>query len=806
MDEDGKPDLPDYEITEIGPLTVERNGRVISIKSSLGPQHRTDIEQKMRILNPKIKKEIDEKIKILITLIETCDPTDFLFSESWANCLYDPKDTESTREGLEAYAEYALSLALTKPFDRERLHPTKDQLEDFSKTVISIFDKIGFYFTTERAEMKENRELHIFRYFSIMTSLYLRGDSTEQHHLDLVRGLFEPHNDFFIRSFGYDIKQIIDYISEIFRQVNNNVNTQIQILSKIADLHRLYCEYAEQLENRSKSDEKLSKEFFSIEANKQKKDQLHSQQSDLSTDIFEITPNEILPVCFLDRISTQFGRNYQFVEETKYCGWPTNTTIISKFPIITHNNRYYCYVPQLIFRNIIGILEGWIQNTDPTYYQNKYQKQKGEYLERKSLEYISKILPNSKVYGKLFYKISEEGKIKNAETDGLIIYDNNLFIIEAKAGLYHPSARRGSIEKIIGDVDKLIAGAYSQALRTKDYIFNSKNPVFKDKTGRIVFDAKDTSKFQNVFLVNTTLENLSYLSTSLNSLRYFGIIDGREWLWSVYINDLRTISDLIDTPSIFLQYLKRRIRANDFPQFSATDELDFLMVFFEEGLYFEDGHLDKIGSYKPIGYTDAIEKYYNYLAGLIPDAEKPSLKISQEFKDLIIQIENTGKYGFSQVTTTLLDYNFTTQQKLLNCIDTLKQLSTQDKKYHDATFISDDLKTGLTLIVDTNNSPVPSKYKSYLKSKKYQTHTNTWIILILKVSENLIRTIDFEINNTPWKYSFEMEKSVKTHLLSQKGAHPDSGKKFQRNEMCPCGSGKKFKKCCGKGYHKGSRL
>lgn len=805
MKDDKTPSYPTQEVTTIGPFTLERNGRVISIKTEFNPKQRMDITKKMQEDKPKVKETIDKKILLLIQLIESCNPTDFLMNISFTNCLSLPEDTESTREGNEVYAEYALSLALTKPFDTERPSPTQEQLEEFSKTLNDIFNDLGYYFTTELSDTKEHQDLHKLRFFSIMTSLYLRGDSVELHHIDLVRDLFKPHDNFFKTTFGYDIDQIINFTNEILKQVSHNVKTQGQILSEINKFHKLFLEFLQKPENHSKSKDKLANDFFALEENRQKKEQLSLTQSDLSKNIFEIVPNEKLPANFLDQLSTQFGKNSRYIEGD-YPGWPTNTSVISTFPIISCNNQYYCYVPQLVFRNLIKILENWIQTIDPKYYENKYQKRKSEYLETKSLEYLSKLLPNSEVYGHLYYNTYEHGKTKNFETDGLILFDNNLFIIEAKAGLYHPAARRGSIPKIIGDIDKLIADAYNQALRTKDFIFSSANPVFKDSKGRIVFEVKDISKFQNVFLVNTTLENLCYLSTSLNSLRYFSLVEGREWPWSLYINDLRTISELIDTPSIFLQYLKRRIRANDFPQFSATDELDFLMVFFEDGLYFEDGHLDKIGSYKPIGYTDAIEKYYNYLAGLIPDAEKPSLKISQEFKDLIIQIENTGKYGFSQVTTTLLDYNFTTQQKLLNCIDTLKQLSTQDKKYHDATFISDDLKTGLTLIVDTNNSPVPSKYKSYLKSKKYQTHTNTWIILILNVSKNLIQTIDFEINNTPWKYSFEMEKLVKTHLLSQNGAHPDSGKKFRRNEMCPCGSGKKFKKCCGKSYHKGSRL
>jgi len=50
----------------------------------------------------------------------------------------------------------------------------------------------------------------------------------------------------------------------------------------------------------------------------------------------------------------------------------------------------------------------------------------------------------------------------------------------------------------------------------------------------------------------------------------------------------------------------------------------------------------------------------------------------------------------------------------------------------------------------------------------------------------------------PWKYSIDLQNELKKNPLSLEGAHPDTGRKIGRNETCPCGSGVKFKKCCGK--------
>ncbi len=300
MSEEKDSDLTKPEKGGVGPFTLERQGRVISIKSSV-QQSRSDIVERMHDSHPKIKKDIDDEIAILLKLMESYDPTDFLISVSWNNCFCDPETyTESQHEGLEAYAEYALSLALTKSIDKERPHALEENLEVFSKTIISIFDKIALFFITERSEKSGDNELHKFRYSSIMSSLYLRGDSTEIHHLDLVRDLFEQqHNGFLLQSFGYDISQIISCVDEILKQINENVNKQKEFFSEVADLHKSYNEYSDRPENKSKIDETLAEEFFSIVENKERKDQLQSRKTDLSENVFEIIPNEKLPLDLL---------------------------------------------------------------------------------------------------------------------------------------------------------------------------------------------------------------------------------------------------------------------------------------------------------------------------------------------------------------------------------------------------------------------------------------------------------------------------------------------------------------------------
>ena len=95
---------------------------------------------------------------------------------------------------------------------------------------------------------------------------------------------------------------------------------------------------------------------------------------------------------------------------------------------------------------------------------------------------------------------------------------------------------------------------------------------------------------------------------------------------------------------------------NDYPQFHTLDELAFLMYYFETGLYFENGTLQNMQECVPLGFTEELDRYYDYVAGRVSSGEKPHLMIPEKFKDVIIEIESTGKHGFTKVTKALLDY------------------------------------------------------------------------------------------------------------------------------------------------------
>ena len=479
----------------------------------------------------------------------------------------------------------------------------------------------------------------------------------------------------------------------------------------------------------------------------------------------------------------EIGENINF-QKGRIEYFPMNETFIYDKPFIKIDNEYYCFNPALIIYNLHLILEKIILDIiPPKKYQKNYYKKKGEYLEDKSLELFRKILPNCEVYKSLKYG-------KDDEVDGIVVFDNNLFIIEAKSGKFSKGAAKGNVEKIKSDTKKLVEDAYNQAVRAKQYILSSDIVEFRDKNKRTVLTLKK-EKINNIYLINVTLEPLNHITTNLSSLKEFGFIQGNEWIWSVYLNDLRIITEILDSPSEFLLYLERRIKFNNYPQIRMLEEIDVFGYFLNEGLYFDDIKFPENGFILNIdsSFSKDIDLYYLWKEGILDkEVKKPSLfnKCKDNIKFLVRKIEQTNKENFTQLTTLLLNYNCHTQSFIKNEIDNI--LKSKRSDFH---FYNEEKNIGVVFV--SKKIYEYNRVKQQCELYAYERKINNWFVVI--IGNDFIDFEKFYFDNKPNKIIEEKLKILKEYRLKHT---LQVKRKIGRNEPCPCGSGKKYKKCCGR--------
>ena len=791
-----------YREYTYGPLKFEHIGRTVSVSSNWQPGEFEKYQKNIREERPNIKGTIDNKISEALSLLAQFEPLELMATVSYKNCFVDPEEyREATSKGNESYVEYAQSLVLSQKHNEALPHATEGAIDKFNNLLEEIFQHVLWYFGSEAVDDKRNDLREESRVASISRYLLIRGDSFQKHHVDMIVDIFKSHDAFFEKYYGFNSNQIISTIQEIEKQILKNLRRQGESMSLLQEMHETFKEFVDKegVDNFPTIEDCYNK-FLALHIIQEKNIKLDEIRDAINKNPFEISPTANVPIQLLKLLSAHFGDNAAFVTFRPAPAWPTNDSIVYSNPLIKDNGKFYCFSYTMLFRNIGNILESWIQNKDNNYYQNYYQNKRAEYLENKALEYLKNILPTAQVYGELFYYIVENGLKKRVETDGLILYDENLFIVEAKAGELSTSARRGSLERMKSDMSKLIDSAYKQALRTKQYITDTVEPTFEYEDGSMAVVLSNKDKYKNIYLINVTLSNLAHHATRLNSLKSFDLlIEGKEWPWSVFINDLRVISELIEFPSEFLLLLQRRIKANDYPQFTTTDELDFLMFYFYEGLYFEDGIINNFDKYVPHAYTEKLDRYYDYLAGIVSDGPKPRLKISEEYKKLITEIESTGKDRFTKVTTTLLGLNSNSQRTILDNIKKTYEATKRDGKEHDFTMTFNGLKMGVTFSVSINRKPdFWNNIDRYCKLKMYQIKFEEWILITIDINDENTRSVDFKIYNEKWEFNSIMETELTNFKVRQLATLKKAGKNLGRNDPCPCNSGLKYKKCCGK--------
>ncbi len=80
----------------------------------------------------------------------------------------------------------------------------------------------------------------------------------------------------------------------------------------------------------------------------------------------------------------------------------------------------------------------------------------------------------------------------------------------------------------------------------------------------------------------------------------------------------------------------------------------------------------------------------------------------------------------------------------------------------------------------------------------YQTRFEEWILITVDIRKDGTRAFDFQIYNQKWNYDSIMEQQLERFKAVKMEKFRRTGRKIGRNDTCPCGSGLKYKKCCGK--------
>ena len=649
----------------------------------------------------------------------------------------------------------SLNLVENKECNEEIFKRIEENLEN-----LKMHSLIYTMFTSEHNGLPND-----IKFLQTMHNMIVRGDSYSEHKIKMCKELFIKFDGLLKYKYKITSNELINKLISIAESSIENNKQYGQ--NKIIDL---FIKEATKKEN-------IIPDYLNIEEITSAWKENFQKPID---SIFKINKT-LLPQEVLDQFSIELGENTDFQKGTiEY--FPTNDTLIYDKPILKIDNEYYCFNPALIHYNLHTLLENLMLHLiEEKNHQKNYYSKKGEYLEDKSLDLFQEILPNCEVHKNLKYG-------DGYEVDGIVIYDNHIFIIEAKSNKFTLGAKKGDINRIKRNTQDIVEKAYQQAIRAKKHILSNQLTEFIGKNKKVVLTI-DKEKINNIYLINVTLEPLNHISTNLSSLKQFGFIQDDEWIWSVYLNDLRIISEIIDSPSEFLLYIERRIKFNDYPQIKMSEEIDVFGYFLSDGLYFDDIDFPENGFMLNIdsSFSKDIDLYYLWKEGVLnKKQEKPAFfkGCKNNIKFVVKKIEELNKENSSILTKFFLSLDCYTH----NLIKEQVELILKSKRTDFHTYI-DSLNIGVVFVsvVIYNYAKLQQQCELYA----YERKINNWFVIIIDND-----FIDFEYFRYENKKNKIVEKKIeglKRYRLKQT---LNTQKKIGRNETCPCGSGKKYKKCC----------
>ena len=422
-------------------------------------------------------------------------------------------------------------------------------------------------------------------------------------------------------------------------------------------------------------------------------------------------------------------------------------------------------------------------------YKDTAATNRGNFTEDFVQERLSEIFDPRDIYRNVTIS---PGERPLGEIDILVVYGNRALVIQGKSKQLTLEARTGNDKKIRDDFEKAIQGAYNQAASCAGLLADSNSYVI-DVDGTEIADPTKHGivEFYPVCIIS---DNYPALNAQVREfLSYEPTVQLRPPLVAdVFLLDVAT--EMLESPVEFLSYLKMRVERGE--QAVARDEYTILAYHLQHNLlidqkfdwfYMEDSismPLDAAMLVRRDGLPGSrdVDGYVSRFRGTtigrilrsIEDRKEPE---TLELAFLLVQLTESAVNDISKK------------------IDYAMKKGKRDGLRHDFSVYIGSLNTGLT--VHCSNDTI-AKTKQYLLTnseiRMYSSRAKNWFGIC--VADDMTFRCGVRLDRD-WEYNAEMERIVQEwDRRVRRDQRLKFGRKLGRDDRCPCGSGKKYKRCC----------
>lgn len=779
-----------------GLFEVARFGKVVSMRNNGTEEMNKTYQRSLADEYENIKNEIDEVIKKIVAKVQKSNPENllnFLVSINFIAMLNKTSEVQYTAdENFQLRAvEYIQSVLLA--YGNSNISAEVDQSELYAEILnltIELYKKLQTFYLSWSAKMvleKKILEDDILKYvMEAQITSTVRGNRYQKFQIPFLNEMLSPHNDIFKELYKTESKNIISGLERLEYSLSSGK------VDAIKDVRTMMKRFGDVVDN------SLSQDEIDTYVDSIREDNICKIKKLIGLDLYDVKTVTSWNDKLIDSLSYEIGQEKSLFMHEIYNGWPIWNLPVQRKPFIKINGVSYCFDYYNLFDNIYRCIQKSISEQIPEYIPkwSLIQQIASESLVE---QLFRKLLPGAKTYRDNYYP--KKNSLKEcAENDVLVIYKDVLIIIEVKAGSFSYTPAITDYQSHINSFKKLVEKADDQCKRTLNYI-NSNDEV---KIFDIEKNEKVTIRKGNFSQIYSFCVNVDDFNVFTAKAEKIGFINLQQGTIAISIDDLWVYAEYFDSPIQFVHFLEQRKKATTVKALMLNDELDHLGMYIEHNMYslqLVDYEENCFGHF--IGYREDLDNYFASLHSDILRYEKPIQKVPSGFWNIVNKCfnkENTRPFEF---TNFLLDFSTDAKEEFIKQIQYILKREKEIKRMFPAITFG-DLRYCLYIEQpEIAKEPIENRL-DYIYAAMLQNNSDDYYMICLSYDkmDNLrnvvyqhIRREDIPNERLP-ELQMKAEKDKKTRERSYLVQHHQ--KKLYPNDPCPCGSGKKYKKCCGK--------
>ena len=465
--------------------------------------------------------------------------------------------------------------------------------------------------------------------------------------------------------------------------------------------------------------------------------------------------------------------------------------------ILLANGKFFLPILPYLSRSIYESPFYWMIRDKN--YEKIALRNRGDATERITHNLLAEVFNSDSLFRGV--KIKQHGQ-DVTDIDVLAVLGNNAIIVQAKSKKLTIPARMGNPEGLISDFKKAVQSAYDQACLSRSALTGTGCELYDDQGILIVL----TEAIENAYIICVTGDY--YPAVAVQVYTYLNKQNSDPYPLAMSIFDLQIIAHYMRDPFDFVYYVRQRATLSD--SFRAASEISLLGFHLESKM----APLKKETSFwVEEDFGQKIYADYTISRGHWPSADL-SAGLSCTWKNTTfnrivkdaVEMEPNNKI---EVAFCLYDFAGTKNTEntdFFKLIESIQEMTLRDG-LQGGRSISDPLTgSGISLICYPfpTNAQKRREFQEHFKllspAQKYRSFATQWVVLgLVAGSPRLIDMVWYA--REPWQFNSRMEKLAQSLLKSGRVSRDAKGKTRtapSRNDLCPCGSLLKFKKCHGR--------